>query len=93
MEIKNDELLRQFEHKTEEGNVIVEYSFQERKLFLTKMNVSENIHEETINDVLHEIMQIAEEKRWRVVPTQAAISTFMKKNPTYKDLLPPGIRL
>ena len=36
MEIKDNELLRQFEIITETGLVAIEYSIQERKLFLTK---------------------------------------------------------
>ena len=36
MEIKDNELLRQFEIITETGLVAIEYSVQERKLFLTK---------------------------------------------------------
>jgi hypothetical protein len=38
-------------------------------------------------------METAIEKRLKVVPILPKIVTFFKKNPTYKELLPPGIRL
>jgi hypothetical protein len=36
MEIKDNELLRQFEITTDTGLVAIEYSLQDRKIFLTK---------------------------------------------------------
>ena len=56
MEIKDNELLRQFEIITETGLVAIEYSVQERKLFLTKFcnnsNEDEELHNEFINEDL-----------------------------------------
>ena len=46
MEIKDNELLRQFEIITETGLVAIEYSVQERKLFLTKFCNNNNEDEE-----------------------------------------------
>ena len=43
MEIKDNQLLRQFETQTTEGLLVLEYSIQERKLFLTKLNPPENL--------------------------------------------------
>ena len=42
MEIKDNELLRQFEIITSTGLVAIEYSIQERKLFLTKFCSNKN---------------------------------------------------
>lgn len=93
MEIKNNELLRQFENQTDKGLLALEYSIQERKLFLTKLNHSETQDEETIDEFLKTIMEFAEEKKMKVVPTQSKITSFFKKHPSYKELLPPGIKI
>ncbi|MEO4004605.1 MULTISPECIES: N-acetyltransferase [unclassified Flavobacterium] len=93
MEIKDNELLRQFENQTENGLLTVEYSLQERKLFLTKLNHTEKEDPETIDAFLKAIMNNAEEKRLRVVPTHPKITSFFRKNPVYKELLPPGIKI
>ncbi|THF51410.1 N-acetyltransferase [Flavobacterium supellecticarium] len=93
MEIKDNELLRQFENQTENGLLTVEYSLQERKLFLTKLNHTEKEDPETIDAFLKAIMNNAEEKRLRVVPTHPKIASFFRKNPVYKELLPPGIKI
>ncbi|WP_347065937.1 N-acetyltransferase [Flavobacterium sp. WV_118_3] len=93
MEIKDNELLRQFENQTENGLLSVEYSLQERKLFLTKLNHTEKEDPETIDAFLKAIMNNAEEKRLRVVPTHPKITSFFRKNPVYKELLPPGIKI
>mgnify|MGYP003396767005 CR=1 FL=1 len=94
MEIKDNTFARQFETTAEEGLVSVEYSFQERKIFLTKINTPDHFdNEEFIARLLAEIMAIAIEKKLKVVPILPKIVTFFKKNPEYKELLPPGIRL
>jgi hypothetical protein len=94
MEIKDNAFARQFETTVEEGLVSVEYSFQEKKIFLTKINTPDHFeNEDFINQFLSEIMAIAIERKLKVVPILPKIVTFFKKNPIYKELLPPGIRL
>ena len=94
MEIKDNTFSRQFETTVSEGLVTVEYSFQERKIFLTKINVPEAFENEAfISDFLKNIMEIAIERKLKVVPILPKIVVFFKKNPIYKELLPPGIRL
>ncbi len=94
MEIKDNTFARQFETTVEEGLLSVEYSFQEKKIFLTKINTPDQFeNEELITQFLSEIMTIAIEKKFKVVPILPKIVTFFKKNPVYKELLPPGIRL
>ncbi|KAF2518493.1 N-acetyltransferase [Flavobacterium salilacus subsp. salilacus] len=95
MEIKDNEFQRQFE-TTINNNVLlsVEYSLQERKLFLTRVNMPEGFEDdEVIAEFLKEILAIAEEKRLKVVPVHPKAAAFFKKNPQYKELLPPGIRI
>ncbi|MFT5251068.1 MAG: hypothetical protein ACI87N_000036 [Flavobacteriales bacterium] len=94
MEIKDNTFARQFETTLEDELISVEYSFQEKKIFLTKINTPESFSDETfIDHFLTEIMAIAEERKFKVVPILPRIVLFFKKNPVYKELLPPGIRL
>ncbi len=94
MEIKDNEFSRQFETTVNGKMASIEYSVQERKLFLTRINVPEGVEEEPfVSDFLKDILEIAEERRFRVVPTHPKVAAFFRKNPRYKDMLPPGIRL
>lgn len=94
MEIKDNTFARQFETIAVEGLVSVEYSFQEKKIFLTKINTPESFDdEEFISNFLKNIMGIAIERKFKVVPILPKIVVFFKKNTIYKELLPPGIRL
>ncbi|TWI03110.1 hypothetical protein IQ05_00035 [Flavobacterium tiangeerense] len=94
MEIKDNAFSRQYEATTTQGLVSVEYSFQEKKLFLTKINTPEGFdNEDFLNEFLKSILENAIEKKWKVVPILPRIVAFFKKNPIYKELLPPGIRL
>jgi len=95
MEIKDNTFSRQFETQSEDGKLIsVEYSFQERKIFLTKVNLPEAFdNEQFLTDFLKEIMAIAIERKLKVVPTHPKVASFFRKNPVYKELLPPGIRI
>ena len=94
MEIKDNTFSRQFETVVNGKLVSVEYSFQEKKIFLTRINVPDGFdNEEFISDFLKEIMEIAYERKLKVVPILPKIALFFRKNITYKDLLPPGIKI
>lgn len=94
MEIKDNTFARQFEVTAPEGLVTIEYSFQERKIFLTRINTPENFaNEDFITELLKNIMEIAYERKLKVVPIFPKIAAFFRKNATYKDLLPPGIKI
>ena len=94
MEIKDNEFSRQFETTVDGKMLSIEYSVQERKLFLTKVNLPEGFdNEEIISEFIKMILDSAEDRRWRVVPTHPKVAAFFRKNPRYKELLPPGIRL
>lgn len=91
--ITDNEFLRQFETQINDELATIEYSQQERKIFLTKLRMpenSENRQEDFIKAVLAEI----KERNTRVVPTSPEIAGFMRKNRRkYKDLLPVGINI
>jgi hypothetical protein len=94
MEIKDNTFSRQFETLVDGKLISVEYSFQEKKIFLTKLNLPDDFEdEEFITDFLKNIMSIAVERKLKVVPILPKIAAFFKKNPIYKELLPPGIRI
>lgn len=94
MEIKDNTFSRQFETFVDGKLITLEYSFQEKKIFLTRLNVPENFdNEEFITDFLKNIMAIAMERKLKVVPILPKIAAFFRKNPVYKELLPPGIKI
>lgn len=94
MEIKDNTFSRQFETFVDGKLITLEYSFQEKKIFLTRLNVPENFDdEEFITDFLKNIMAIAVERKLKVVPILPKIAAFFRKNPVYKELLPPGIKI
>jgi len=94
IEIKDNTFARQFETQFEGKLISVEYSFQEKKIFLTRINTFDGFdNEEFISDLLKNIMAIACERKLKVVPILPKIAAFMRKNTTYRDLLPPGIKI
>ena len=93
MEIKDNELLRQFEIITETGLVAIEYSIQERKLFLTKFCKNNNEDEELHNEFIKTVLELAEERKLKVVPTHSKFVSFFRKNRKYRELLPPGLMI
>ena len=94
MEIRDNTFSRQFETLVDDKLISVEYSFQEKKIFLTKIHTPDGYDdEEFLSDFLKSIMEIAIERKLKVVPILPKIVVFFKKNPLYKELLPPGIRL
>jgi hypothetical protein len=94
MEIKDNTFARQFETLVDGKMVSVEYSFQEKKIFLTRINTFEGFdNEDFITDFLKNLMEIAYERKLKVVPILPKIALFFRKNTTYIDLLPPGIKI
>lgn len=94
MEIKDNTFARQFETLVDGKLISVEYSFQEKKIFLTRINTFDGFNdEELINELLKNIMEIAYERKLKVVPILPKIALFFRKNTTYRDLLPPGIKI
>ncbi len=94
MEIKDNTFSRQFETIVDGKIIAVEYSFQEKKIFLTKINKPDNFDDDTlIDEFLKNIMAIAVERKLKVVPILPKIAAFFRRNPVYRELLPPGIKI
>lgn len=94
MEIVDNKFLRQFETKVNGCLAIIEYSLQDRKIFLTKIFIPENKSKEEFSEkFISEVLEIISERNISVVPTAAIITKFIRKNRRYKSLLPVGIRI
>ncbi len=94
MEIKDNSFLRQFETRVDGHLAKIEYSSQERKIFLTKLMVSEEITTEGFKEeFIKAVLNLIQEQNLRVVPTSPQIAVFLRKNRQYKEMLPVGIRI
>ena len=93
-ELIDNDFLRQFELKVDDKLAKIEYSLQDRKIFLTKLVVPETITEEDFTeDFLKMVMANIKERNISVVPTSPEIAKFVRKNRKYKRMLPVGVRI
>ncbi|AXT19663.1 N-acetyltransferase [Flavobacteriaceae bacterium AU392] len=94
IELVDNDFLRQFEIKVDDGLAKIEYSLQDRKIFLTKLIVPETVDNELfVDDFLKMVMENIEERNISVVPTSPPIAKFIRRNRRYKRMLPVGIRI
>lgn len=95
VEITDNEFLRQFELEIGDNMARIEYSLQDRKIFLTKYEMPEDLEEQGFREIF--IKAVFEEVKKRgisLVPTSPEVANFMRKNRRkYKDLLPVGINI
>ncbi|MET6991989.1 GNAT family N-acetyltransferase [Sediminicola arcticus] len=92
--IKDNSFLRQFETTVDGQLAKIEYSSQERKVFLTKLVIPEEITIEGFKeDFIKAVLNNIQENNLRVVPTSPEIAGFLRKNRQYKEMLPVGIRI
>ncbi|MDC8003633.1 N-acetyltransferase [Aureisphaera galaxeae] len=95
VEITDNEFLRQFELEIGDNMARIEYALQDRKIFLTKYDMPEDLEEQGFRDIF--IRAVFEEVKQRgisLVPTSPEIAGFMRRNRrVYKDLLPVGISI
>jgi predicted GNAT family acetyltransferase len=93
-ELIDNDFLRQFEIKVDGKLAKIEYSLQDRKIFLTKLVVPDSISDETFTeDFLKMVMENIQERNISVVPTSPEIAKFIRRNRRYKSMLPVGIRI
>ena len=94
IELHNTEFLRQFETFVNGSLARIEYAVQERKIFLTKLVIPGNLNDtEFEENFIKSVLEFISEKKLRVVPTSPEIAMFVRRNKTYKSLLPVGIKL
>ncbi|MCP4803509.1 MAG: N-acetyltransferase [Bacteroidetes bacterium] len=94
VELIDNDFLRQFELKVEGQLAKIEYSLQDRKIFLTKLIVPDNISDTSFTEeFLKLVMRNIQERNISVVPTSPEIAKFIRRNRRYKSMLPVGIRI
>lgn len=95
VEITDNEFLRQFELEIGDNMARIEYALQDRKIFLTKYEMPEDLEDQGFRDIF--IKAVFDEVRERgisVMPTSPEVVGFLRKNRRkYKDLLPVGINI
>lgn len=93
VELTDNEFQRQFEATFEGKMAKIEYSLQERKIFLTKLFMPEGT-EEHMNEFIIAVFNEVAEREINLVPTSPEIAKFMRSNRRkYKKLLPVGINI
>ncbi|GAA0748328.1 MULTISPECIES: N-acetyltransferase [Flavobacteriaceae] len=93
-ELIDNDFLRQFELKIDDQLAKIEYSLQDRKIFLTKLIIPECINSEGFEeDFLKLVFENIQERNISVVPTSPEIAKFIRRNRRYKKMLPVGIRI
>lgn len=93
-ELTDNDFLRQFELKIDNHLAKIEYSLQERKIFLTKLIIPEEINTDTFSkEFLAAVFEQIEERNLSVVPTSPEIAKFVRSNRKYKRMLPVGVRI
>lgn len=94
LRITDNEFLRQFEAKVDSKLAKIEYSTQEKKVFLTKVVIPEDIAGDDFKDrFIRSVLQEIDKKNLRMVPTSPDIARFLRRHKEYKELLPVGIRI
>ena len=93
-ELIDNDFLRQFELKIDNHLAKIEYSLQERKIFLTKLIIPEAIDEDGFRkEFLAAVFEQIQERNLSVVPTSPVIAKFVRGNRKYKRMLPVGVRI
>ncbi len=94
LNLVNNEFLRQFEILVDGTMARLEYAEQERKIFLTKLIVPENISTSALReDFIRLVLNHVAERNLKVVPTSPEVASFVRSNKRYKEMLPVGIKL
>lgn len=92
--ITDNTFLRQYETTVNNSLAKIEYSAQERKIFLTKLIIPTEITSKKFKDeFIVAVLEDIKDKNLRVVPTSPEIASFVKLNRRYKEMLPVGIRI
>ncbi|MFH6769844.1 N-acetyltransferase [Gaetbulibacter aquiaggeris] len=93
-ELIDNDFLRQFEIKIDDHLAKIEYSLQDRKIFLTKLVIPEGITDENFRtEFLSAVFEQIDERNLSIVPTSPDIAKFVRRNRKYKRMLPVGLRI
>ena len=90
----DNSFLRQYEIKIGSDMATIEYSQQDRKIFLTKLIIPEVLDSNGFSeDFIKVVLDNISKKNISVVPTSPPIAKFIKRHRRYKKMLPVGIRI
>ncbi|WP_445734089.1 N-acetyltransferase [Mariniflexile sp.] len=93
-ELVDNDFLRQFELKIDDHLAKIEYSLQERKIFLTKLIIPDEINDENFcKEFLAAVFEQIGDRNLSIVPTSPEIAKFVRSNRKYKRMLPVGVRI
>ena len=94
MALIDNTFLRQYELQVSDDLAIIEYSLQDRKIFLTKLIIPESVSDDSFTEeFLVLVLEDIRDRAISVVPTAPTIAKFIRKNRKYKKMLPVGIRI
>ena len=93
-ELIDNDFLRQYEFKIDNHLAKIEYSLQERKIFLTKLVIPNEINNDGFKkEFLAAVFDQIEGRNLSIVPTSPEIARFVRSNRKYKRMLPVGVRI
>ena len=94
VELIDNDFLRQFELMVDNDMAVIQYSLQERTIFLTKMVIPDVMKSDTFEkEFLAMVFDNIKDRNISVVPTSPEIAKFVRSNRKYKRMLPVGIRI
>jgi predicted GNAT family acetyltransferase len=95
VDITDNEFLRQFELEVGDNMARIEYALQDRKIFLTKYDMPDDMEEQGFRDIfIKAVFEEIKERGISLMPTCPEIVGFLRKNRRkYKELLPVGINI
>lgn len=95
VEINDNEFLRQFELEVGDNMARIEYALQDRKIFLTKYEMPEDMEDQGFREIfIKAVFEEVQDRGISLVPTSPEIAGFMRKNRRkYRALLPVGISI
>lgn len=93
-ELIDNDFLRQFELKVDDKLAKIEYSLQERKIFLTKLIIPEGVEDTSFQETfIKMVFENIQERNISVVPTSPEIAKFIRRHRQYRSMLPVGVRI
>ena len=85
MALTDNTFLRQYELKVNDELAIIEYSLQDRKIFLTKLIIPESASKNTFTEeFLVLVLEDIRDREISVFPTGPIKDKFIRKNRKYK---------
>lgn len=95
VEITDNEFLRQFELEVGDNMARIEYALQDRKIFLTKYDMPEDMEDQGFREIfIKAVFENIKNRGISLMPTSPEIVGFIRKNRRkYKSLLPVGINI